>query len=136
MDLNSNRAEQLWQNWEERRQALQRIPELANEGALAIKREQYDFLRQGLYRIGANPTEKERLFIKVIAASVERLQRQLYPNPFVRFLHRVKTAVYDRPAHLREFVRLRAENLVAAVKGDQAAEIPARAVGGAGKDAG
>ncbi len=111
MNAEVNRAEQLWYNWEERQRQLQGIPGLAGEGAMAIKWQQYDFLRQGLYRIGADPTEKEVLFMKVIGAFTEKLQRQLYPNPLARLLHRLKAIVYDRPMHLRKFSAQREANL-------------------------
>lgn len=111
MNRNVNRAEQLWNNWEEKQKQLQSLSGLGEESSLAIKQRKYDFLREGLYRIAANPTEKEQLPVQVIRSVTDKLQKQLYPNPVLRFLHRVKVALYDKPAHLRQFQKQRAENL-------------------------
>lgn len=111
MNRNVNRAEQLWNNWEEKQKQLQGLSGLGEESSQAIKQRKYDFLREGLYRISASPTEKEQLHIHAIRSVTDKLQKQLYPNPVVRLLHRLKAFVYDKPAHLRQFNKQRAENL-------------------------
>jgi hypothetical protein len=111
MNRNVNRAEVLWRNWEEKRQQLENMPELATEGSLAIKKQQYDFLRQGLYRLSVNPAENEKLLIQVIQTVTDKLQKQLYPNPVIRLLQRLKAAVYDKPQYLRRFSGQREANL-------------------------
>ena len=61
MNQQTNRAEQLWHNWEAMHKQLRELPGLGDEATLAIKRQQYDFLRQGLYRLSAEPRENEAL---------------------------------------------------------------------------
>ncbi|WPU97824.1 hypothetical protein SNE26_17490 [Mucilaginibacter sp. cycad4] len=111
MNSHRNRAEELWHNWATKEKQLQELPGLGGEGALVIKQQKYDFLRHGLYRLSVNPSEKEVLFAHVIRSVTDKLRKQLYPNPVMRLLHRLKEAVYDKPLHLRRFQQQRAENL-------------------------
>lgn len=106
-----NRAGQLWQNWETKRLELQNLTGIGEEGTLALKRRQYDHLRYGLYRLSASPREQESLHVHAIGAVVNQLQKQLYPQPLLRLLHRLKAALLDKPLHLEEFERQRRENL-------------------------
>ena len=108
-----NRAAQLWKNWEAQQKQLESLTGLGLESARAIHQHKYDFLRQGVYRISVNPSEQEKSLLPVIASVTDKLQKQLYPNPVLRLLHRIKAAVYDRPVHLHSFTRQREENLAA-----------------------
>lgn len=87
------------------------MPGLAGNKSRALVRQEYDFLRQGLYRIGRDAGDRERLFVKVIAEHVGRLHKALYPHPVLRALHQFKTWLIDRPVHLRVFREQRAANL-------------------------
>lgn len=111
MNRNVNRAEALWRNWEDNLQDLQSLPQLANADPMVIKRQQYDFLRMGLYRLSVDPAEHEKLLIQVVTSVKDKLQKQLYPNPLLRYLHRLKVAAFDQPRHLKKFAEQRAENL-------------------------
>jgi hypothetical protein len=108
MERNVNRAEQLYRNWEAQQKQLE---SLTSADSRVIQQQKYDYLRQGLYRLSLNPSDSEKLLMRVIGSVTDKLQKQLYPNPIVRLLHRLKTAVYDKPAHLSEFVKQREENL-------------------------
>lgn len=108
MEKQMNRAEQLYQNWEAQQKQLENIPGVNSR---VIQQQKYDYLRQGLYRLSLNPSEHEKLMLHVIRSVTDKLQQQLYPNPVIRLLHRIKAAIYDKPAHLREFVKQRDENL-------------------------
>ncbi len=103
-----NRAEQLYKNWEAQQKQLE---SLTGADSRVIQRQKYDYLRQGLYRLSLNPSEPEKLLMQVIGSVTDKLQKQLYPNPVIRLLHQIKAAVYDKPAHLRGFVKQREENL-------------------------
>lgn len=106
-----NRAEQLWKNWEEKQKGLESLAGLDSESSRAIGKLKYDFLRQGLYRLSVNPSEKEQLYLHVIRSVTSKLEKQLYPNPVIRSLHRLKALLYDKPAHLKKFEKQKAENL-------------------------
>lgn len=111
MEQHINRAEQLWKNWEETRQGLERLAGADGGNDRTIRKLKYDFLRHGLYRLSVGPSEKEQLYLHVIRSVTAKLEKQLYPNPVVRALHRLKALVYDRPVHLKRFERQRSENL-------------------------
>ena len=104
-----NRAKQLWENWEHQEKQIESIAGASNDrNSLKYK---YDFLSKGLSRLAVNPTENEKLFMQAIKTVTAKLQIQLYPNPLVRMLHRLKVFIVDKPAHLELFNRNRSENL-------------------------
>lgn len=104
-----NRAEQLWKNWEEHQKAIAELTGITdNKDALKFK---YDFLTKGAYRISVNPSDKEKLFLKVIKTVTSNLQKKLYPNLIVRLFVRAKSLFLDKPGHLRLFEKNSAENL-------------------------
>lgn len=106
-----NRAEQLWKNWEERQKELENLAGFGNDHNLSIQKLKYDFLRSGIYRLSSSPLEKEQLCLHVIRSVTAKLEKQLYPNPMIRILHRLKALVYDKPVHLKEFNKQKTENL-------------------------
>lgn len=108
MEKALNRAEQLYRNWEGQQKQLESI---AGVDSRIIQQQKYNYLRQGLYRLSLNPSEHEKLTLHVLRSVTDKLQKQLYPNPVIRLLHRLKAAVYDKPAHLRNFVKQRDQNL-------------------------
>ncbi len=111
MQQQVNRAEQLWKNWEEKQKGLESLAGLGGESSRTIQKLKYDFLRQGLYRLSVQPSEKEQLYLHVIRSVTAKLEKQLYPNPVIRTLRRLKALVYDKPAHLKKFEQQKAENM-------------------------
>jgi hypothetical protein len=111
MEHHVNRAEQLWKNWEEKQKGLESLAGLGSESSRTIQKLKYDFLRQGLYRLSVQPSEKEQLYLHVIRSVTAKLEKQLYPNPVIRALHRLKALVYDKPTHLKKFEKQKAENM-------------------------
>ena len=111
MDQDLNRVEQLWYNWEEKQQQLEHLMGTGPDSALAIQQRKYDFMREGLYRLSAKPTEKEKLFLHAITLVTARLHKQLYPNRVARLIHLVKAVLYDKPMHLRQFEKQKQESV-------------------------
>ncbi|MHB8205922.1 hypothetical protein [Mucilaginibacter sp.] len=111
MERDLNRAEQLWHHWEEKQQQLERLLSATPDSAHFIRQRKYDLLREGFYRITAQPAEKEKLYQHAIALTMAKLQKQLYPHLVVRLLHRVKAFLYERPVHLRRFGEQKEESL-------------------------
>jgi len=106
-----NRAKQLWGNWEHQEKQIESLAGMTNDrNSMKYK---YDFLSKGLSRLSVNPTENEKLFMQAIKTVTVKLQKQLYPNPLVRMLHRLKVFIVDKPAHLEQFNRNKSENLQA-----------------------
>lgn len=98
MDNQVNRAKLLWDNWEEKASKIQELT-----GTIDDKQTQkykYNFLKDGLQRLSVNPSEKEKLYVHAINIVTAKLRKQLYPNPIVRFLHRIKNVLMDKPIHL------------------------------------
>lgn len=108
MEKQVNRAEQLYRNWEAQQKQLESI---SGVDSRVIQQQKYNYLRQGLYRLSLNPSEHEKLTLHVLRSVTDKLQKQLYPHPLVRLLHQIKAALYDKPAHLRDFVKQRDQNL-------------------------
>lgn len=106
-----NRAEQLWKNWEEKEKGLQAIAGEGTENSRTLQKLKYEYLQQGLYRLSVQPSEREKLHLHVIRSVTAKLEKQLYPNPVVRLLHKLKVWAYDRPSYLQKFEKQQAQNL-------------------------
>jgi len=110
MEGRVNRAKQLWENWDHQEKQIETLAGITTDrNSLVYK---YNFLSKGLYRL-SSPREDERLFMHAIKTVTAKLQKQLYPNPLLRMLHRLKVMMVDRPAHLALFNRNKMENLQA-----------------------
>lgn len=111
MEYKVNRAKALWEHWELREKELGKIGEMTDEHPVDITRQKYDFLREGYYRLSENPLRNETAYREMIRVICDKLQKQFYPNRALRALHRLKTAVLDRPAHLKAHQELVSDNL-------------------------
>lgn len=112
MENRINRAEQLWQAWMDKQGRLEKLIGTGADSIRELEKTQYDFFRTGLYRIAAQPQENEKLHLQAIGLITRKLQKKLYPNPVIRFLHRIKARLYVKPMHLRQFQAQKAEGLV------------------------
>lgn len=109
MEHQVNRAEELWKNWANQER---QIEELGGEtDKIKTLKYKYDFLSKGLYRVSVNPTEKEKLLMQAISTVTAKLQKQLYPHPVIRLLHRLKALIIDKPEHLSVFTKGKEGNL-------------------------
>ncbi|MBB2148943.1 hypothetical protein [Pedobacter gandavensis] len=96
MDGHVNRAKQLWENWEHKASQIQNLTG-ANDDKSTLEYK-YKFLTDGLNRLSVNPSEKEKLYVHTIKIVTDKLRKQLYPNPVLRFLHRLKNLIVEKPA--------------------------------------
>jgi len=110
VDAGINRAEQLYLAWEDRQKSL---AGLMGTGLDERKMRQlkYQFLSHGIFRVSIRPTEMEQLYIQLLRSVTAKLRRQLYPNPVLRLLVKLKGLVYDKGMHLRRFASIRDENM-------------------------
>ncbi|WEK17858.1 MAG: hypothetical protein P0Y49_13725 [Candidatus Pedobacter colombiensis] len=98
MEAHVNRAKVLWENWEKRVSKIRELTgNLDDKQTLKYK---YKFLTDGLHRLSVNPSDKEKLYTHAIKVVTAKLRKELYPNPIVRFLHRVQNELVNRPIHL------------------------------------
>lgn len=96
-----NRAKQLWENWEQKASQIQDLTGTMDDKATL--KYKYNYLTKGLNRISINPTEKEKLYVHAIKLVTAKLQKQLYPNPVLRFLHRLENVFLEKPAQMYLF---------------------------------
>lgn len=96
MDGNVNRAKQLWENWEHQASQIQELT--GSKEDKDILQFKYDYLTKGLNRLSIDPREKEKLYVFAIKNVTAKLQKQLYPNPIIRFLHRLDCLFLKKPA--------------------------------------
>lgn len=98
MDIQVNRAKLLWDNWEEKASKIQDLTGTMDDNqTLKYK---YQFLTDGLHRLSVDPSEKEKIYIHAMNVVTDKLRKQLYPNPLIRLLHRIKNTLIDKPMHL------------------------------------
>lgn len=101
MEGKVNRAKQLWENWEHQASQIQELTGSKEDKAtLQFK---YNYLTKGLNRLSIDPREKEKLYVFAIKNVTAKLQKQLYPNPVLRFLHRLQRLFLEKPAQLFVF---------------------------------
>ncbi len=98
-----NRAAQLWQNWEQKQQMLKEV--FGGDAVAAdLSRQKHDFLTQGMHQI-TRPSADEKMVLELIGKATGKLEKQLYPNPLIRLLHKVKELVYDQPLRAAKMER-------------------------------
>jgi hypothetical protein len=106
-----NRANQLWQNWQAQQKMLEGMFMGGNMPDKSFRQEKYHFLQQGISRIAAHPSPDEKIVLGLLKGITAKLEKELYPNRFLRFAVRLKNKLYDQPRYLRQQAALRAENL-------------------------
>lgn len=111
METEQNRAQVLWRDWLVLENDLMRITGKSGEYQEALARQKYEFLSKGLYRLTENKLLAERPYVAMMTAVTDQLQRQLYPNRMMRWLHQAKVLLYDRPKFLDELQQRRAANV-------------------------
>ncbi len=111
MEARVNRAEVLLENWKELEKKLIGFGGSTGMTRAELLRQQYGFLSLGLMRLGVGAEPHEKPQVQLLQASLSRLEKQLWPNPIVRFFVRLKEQFFDRPARQREFGAMKEENL-------------------------
>ncbi len=106
-----NRAIVLWENWQEKQAMLEGV--FGSGISADLNRQKYDFLSQGINRISASPTPDEKMVLELIKKTTGKLEKQLYPNPVIRTLRRLKSLLYDKPIQSAGLKKLKAENVQA-----------------------
>ncbi|NQX42327.1 hypothetical protein SAMN05421820_11147 [Pedobacter steynii] len=104
-----NRAIVLCENWQDKMIMLEEVFGKGIEKDIA--RQKYDFLQEGINRISKGASQDEKLVLDMVRKTVGKLEKQLYPNPLIRILRRLKLVLYDQPVQMAKFKKLKTENL-------------------------
>ncbi|MEJ2881505.1 hypothetical protein [Pedobacter sp. GR22-6] len=104
-----NRAIVLCENWQDKMIMLEEVFGKGIEKDSA--RQQYDFLQRGINRISKGASPDEKLVLDMVRKTVTKLEKQLFPNPFLRALHKFKSAVFDKPLQAVRLEKLKTENI-------------------------
>jgi hypothetical protein len=109
MEGGINRAIGLWESWHQKQEMLESV--FGSGIAAELNREKFEFLSAGVARISPGASADEKLVLAMLKKTTTRLEKQLYPNPVLRVLRRLKSLVYDRPVQTAKLRQLKAENI-------------------------
>ncbi|MNJ87477.1 hypothetical protein D3C87_49970 [compost metagenome] len=104
-----NRAIGLWESWHQKQTMLESV--FGTGIATDLNKEKFEFLSAGVARIAPGASADEKLVLAMLKKTTARLEKQLYPNPVLRVLRRVKALVYDRPLQAARLRQLKADNI-------------------------
>lgn len=110
MGGNFNRVVAVYHNWEKEEENLRSLSGLQLDDKDLLKAK-YDFLVKGMYRVGVNPGVGEKLALAMMKGVLENLEKQIYPNRFLRAVRQMKVAMIDRPGYIDQFLKFKQENL-------------------------
>jgi hypothetical protein len=105
-----NRVVELYKNWEIEEAQLKQLSGLQPDPKDILKAK-YEFLSNGVYRIGINPGVGEHLALKVMRGSLAKIEKKLYANVFLRAAHTLKVVLIDKPNYIDQFLKFKEENL-------------------------
>lgn len=105
-----NGALEVYWNWQKEEERLKSLEGLQPEGRELLKAK-YDFLNKGVCRVGINPSISEKLALHILEGILTKLEKQIYPNRYLRGAHWLKNILIDRPNYTRNFLKLKAENM-------------------------
>ncbi|SDL67541.1 hypothetical protein SAMN04487898_12288 [Pedobacter sp. ok626] len=110
MDGTINRAIGLWESWHRKQEMLESV--FGSGIAAELNKEKFEFLSAGVARISPSASPDEKLVLAMLKKTTARLEKQIYPNPVLRVLRRLKSLVYDRPVQTARLRQLKADNIV------------------------
>ncbi len=109
MEGQRNRAIGLWESWHQKQTMLESV--FGSGISADLDREKFEFLSAGIARIAPGASADEKLVLAMLSKTTARLEKQLYPNPVLRVLRKLKALVYDRPVQAARLAKLKAENI-------------------------
>lgn len=111
-----NRAEVLLENWKAMERQLDEFGSAIGSGRLEVLKQQYELLSSGLNRISASMLAHEKAYVQLLKSALVRMEKEIYPDPLVRMLVRLKAQLVDRPRQVKQFEQMKAENLTSLKK--------------------
>ena len=109
MEGQSNRAIGLWESWHRKQEMLESV--FGSDIAAELDKEKFEFLSAGVARINPGASADEKLVLAMLKKTTARLEKQLYPNPVLRVLRKIKAFVYDRPVQASRLRQLKFDNI-------------------------
>lgn len=109
MEGGINRAIGLWESWHQKQEMLESV--FGSGIAAQLDKEKFQFLSAGVARISPGASADEKLVLAMLKKTTARLEKQLYPNPVLRVLRRIKSLVYDRPVQAARLAKLKLDNI-------------------------
>jgi len=106
-----NRVLLAFRTWEERKKEIEPLLKAGVADTNTLSRLQLDHLRQARHRLRQTARPDEKPFVILLNKQISRLEKQLYPNRFLRFFAQMKDLLFEGPAYLKEQQRLRNNNI-------------------------
>jgi hypothetical protein len=111
MDRTVNRVLQAWKNWDERQSEIDKAIGSGKENAIIIQRLKLEHFQKCRHLLAGAARKDEQAFMPLMASTISKLEKQVYPNMIQRLFFRVKSVLIDGPAHVRQYHHQRQENM-------------------------
>jgi hypothetical protein len=105
-----NRAEVLMANWKELEKKLLGFGEASGSTGRELTFRRYDFLRDGVWRLSADPKPHEKSNIELLKGSLSRMEKQLWSNVMARLMVKLRAELFSRPRLIKEFKEMKGLN--------------------------
>ncbi|UOE48736.1 hypothetical protein MTO98_30515 [Mucilaginibacter sp. SMC90] len=109
MKTMTNRVLLVFNDWEDKKKSMDPLIRAGAADDAGISRLQYHHLREARHLLVGTVRPDEKPFMLLLNKQIKNLERQLYPNPLVRYIQRLKDRYIDRPAFLEQ-QRIQREN--------------------------
>jgi hypothetical protein len=111
MERTVNRVLQAWKSWDERQSEMEKAIGTGKEHAIVIQRLKLEHFKKCRHLLAGTVRKDERAFMPLMASTISKLEKQVYPNIVQRLFFRLKNVLIDGPAHIRQFQEQRRDNL-------------------------
>ena len=106
-----NRVLLAFKAWEDRKKEMEPLLKAGAGDERMLRQLQLDHLRQAQHQLRRTARPDEQPFTALLSNHIRKLEKQQYPNLFVRMLVRLKDRWVDGPAYLKRQEQQRAQNM-------------------------
>jgi hypothetical protein len=111
MERTVNRVLQAWKNWDERQNEIEKAMGSGKDHAMIIQRLKLGYFQRCRHLLAGTARKDEQAFMPLMASTISKLEKEVYPNIIQHLFFRMKSALIDGPAHVRQFQQQRQENM-------------------------
>jgi len=111
MERTVNRVLQAWKSWDERQSEMENAIGTGKEHAMVIGRLKLEHFQKCRHLLAGMVRKDEQAFMPLMASTISKLEKQVYPNIVQRLFFRLKNVLVDRPVYIRQFQEQRQENM-------------------------
>lgn len=111
MTIAVNRVLLAFRNWDERKKEIEPLLKAGTADTGTLARLQLDHLRQAAHLLREAARPDEQPFMLLLNNQVTKLEKQLYPNLWLRIFFQLKDRLFDGPAYLRQREQQRDNNI-------------------------